>query len=121
MLDLAINYANAEKGSLMLVNESEELYILAARGIDISFITTYKVKIGEGIAGIVAKNLSPVLVEDINKDENFMKETHRDRYKTKSFISCPVISKNKLLGILNINDKRMAPPLQRMNLRCRRP
>lgn len=110
MLDLAINYANAEKGSLMLVNESGELYILAARGIDISFITTYKVKIGEGIAGIVAKNLRPVLVEDINKDENFMKEIHRDRYKTKSFISCPVISKNKLLGILNINDKKNGFP-----------
>lgn len=105
MLDLTLNYTNAEKGSLMLANEEGELHILAARGMEIPFIASYKVKIGEGIAGTVAKNLQPVLVEDINKNEIFMKEIRRDRYKTKSFISCPVISKGKLLGVLNINDK----------------
>lgn len=105
MLDLAINYTNAEKGSLMFVNERDELYILAARGIDIELIKTYRAKIGEGIAGAVAKNLQPVLVKDIEKDAEF-KGKKRDRYKTRSFISCPIVSKNRLLGILNINDKK---------------
>ncbi len=105
MLDLSINYSDAEKGSLMLVNDRGELYILASRGIDIQLIRNYKVKIGEGIAGYVAKNRSPVLVENIDEDIRFRK-LKRDRYKTKSFISCPIISKNKLLGVLNINDKK---------------
>ena len=105
LLDLAINYTNAEKGSLMLTNDRGELYILAARGIDIQLIKTYRIKIGEGIAGTVAKTLVPVLVEDIENDTRF-KENKRDRYKTLSFISCPIVSKNKLHGVLNINDKR---------------
>lgn len=105
MLDLAINYANAEKGSLMFINERDELYILAARGIDIELIKTYRAKIGEGIAGTVAKNLQPVLVNDIEKEAEF-KGKKRDRYKTRSFISCPIVSKDRLLGILNINDKK---------------
>ncbi|MDH5769208.1 MAG: GAF domain-containing protein, partial [Nitrospirota bacterium] len=109
MLDLAINYSNAEKGSLMLINKRGELYILAARGMDIQFINTYRVKIGEGIAGTVAKNRLPVLVEDIEMDKNFKGEK-RDRYKTKSFISCPIVSKERLLGVLNINDKRDSTP-----------
>lgn len=109
MLDLAINYTNAEKGSLMLSNKLGELYILAARGIDIQLIKTYKIKIGEGIAGTVAKTLLPVLVEDIEKDKRF-KEKKRDHYKTRSFISCPIVSKNKLHGVLNINDKRDGTP-----------
>jgi HD-GYP domain-containing protein (c-di-GMP phosphodiesterase class II) len=109
MLDLAINHINAEKGSLMLINEQKELYILAARGIDIQLIKTYRVKIGEGIAGIVAESRKPVLVEDIEKDDRFMKGK-RDRYVTRSFISCPIISKNRLLGVLNINDKKDAKP-----------
>ncbi|MEW6001254.1 MAG: GAF domain-containing protein [Nitrospirota bacterium] len=109
MLDLAINYTNSEKGSLMLINERDELYILAARGIDIELIKTYTVKMGEGIAGTVAKNRLPVLVEDIGKDEKF-KVKKWDRYETKSFISCPIISKNKLLGVLNINDKKDRSP-----------
>lgn len=109
MLDLAINYTNAEKGSLMLLNEQRELHILAARGLDIQFANTYRVKIGEGIAGTVAKNRLSVLVEDIEKDERFKGKT-RDRYKTKSFISCPIVSKNRLLGVLNINDKKDCTP-----------
>jgi HD-GYP domain-containing protein (c-di-GMP phosphodiesterase class II) len=109
MLDLAINYTNADKGSLMLVNESNELYILAARGIDINLFRTYRMKMGEGIAGTVAKNRRPVLVEDIDTDKRF-KNKKRDRYKTRSFISCPALSKNKLLGVLNINDKKDGTP-----------
>jgi HD-GYP domain-containing protein (c-di-GMP phosphodiesterase class II) len=109
MLDFAINYTEAEKGSLMLTNEIGELYILAARGIDIELVRNYRVKIGEGIAGIVARDLSHVLVNDIDKDERFKKEK-RDRYKTKSFISCPIVSRNKLLGVINTNDKRNGSP-----------
>lgn len=105
MLDLAISYTNAEKGSLMLVNDRGELSILAARGIDIQLFNTYREKIGEGIAGTIAKNRTPVLVDDIDKDERFQSHK-RDHYKTKSFISCPVVSRDRLLGVLNINDKR---------------
>jgi len=109
LLDFAINYTDAEKGSLMLINEKGELYILAARDIDTQFIREYKAKIGEGIAGIVAKDCMPFLVEDIEKDHRF-KGKIRDRYKTKSFISCPIMSRKKLLGVFNINDKRDGGP-----------
>ncbi len=109
LLDTAINYAHAEKGSLMLLTERDELYILAARGLNPEHVRGYRVKVGEGIAGIVAKNRYPVLVEDIEQENDF-KEFKRDHYKTKSFISCPIISKNKLLGIFNINDKKDGTP-----------
>lgn len=109
ILDLAINYANAEKGSFMLINDRDELYILASRGIDIGLTSTYRVKIGEGIAGTVALNKVPVLVEDIDKDTRF-KKWKRNRYNTRSFISCPIMSRNKLYGVLNINDKKGSTP-----------
>jgi len=109
MLDLAISYTNAEKGSFMLLNERNELYILASRGIDLGLVNTYRIKVGEGIAGSVALNRMPVLIEDIDKDSRF-KKWKRDRYKTRSFISCPIISRNKLYGVLNINDKRGGGP-----------
>jgi GAF domain-containing protein len=105
LLELAINYTNAEKGSFMLINQQKELYIHAARGIDTLFIAKYRIKIGEGIAGTVAEQKKAVLVEDIDKDERF-KGKKRDRYKTRSFISCPIVSKDTLLGVFNINDKK---------------
>jgi GAF domain-containing protein len=108
-LDRAIGYTDAEKGSVMLLNDMNELYILAARGFDVPFIETYRVKLGEGIAGMVALNRSNVLVEDIEKDKRF-KRIRRDRYKTKSFISCSIISRDKLFGVININDKKNGTP-----------
>lgn len=104
MLDLAISYTNAEKGSLMLLNERQELCIFASRGIPAKLVKTYSTKLGEGIAGIVAKNRHPVLVEDVDRDDRFS-GLKRDHYSTRSFISCPIISKSRLLGVLNINDK----------------
>lgn len=109
ILDLATNYTNAEKGSLMLLNKRGELSIFAARGIDGELISSYKVRVGEGIAGTVVATKQPYLVDDIEKHELFSGKT-RDRYKTKSFISCPIIIKNKVLGVLNINDKRDGSP-----------
>ncbi|HYA12615.1 MAG TPA: GAF domain-containing protein, partial [Thermodesulfovibrionales bacterium] len=111
LLDRAIDYTDAEKGSLMLLNERNELYILAARGFDMQFIETYRIKLGDGIAGIVAENRTPFLVEDIDRDERF-KLKKRDRYKTKSFISCPIISRDKTLGVININDKKDGTPFR---------
>jgi GAF domain-containing protein len=93
----------------MLVTDREELSIFASRGLDPQFDRSYKVKIGEGIAGVVARDRRPVLVEDIENAVGFQ-DLKRDRYKTKSFISCPIISNNKLLGVLNINDKKDGTP-----------
>jgi GAF domain-containing protein len=105
LLDAALNYAHAERGSLMLVTEKNELSIIASEGLDPQIARDSRVKIGGGIAGLVAKNGQPVLVEDIDKNAHFKKLGH-GTYKTTSFISCPIISNNELLGILNINDKK---------------
>ncbi|MGC2064113.1 MAG: GAF domain-containing protein [Thermodesulfovibrionales bacterium] len=109
MLDLALEYTNAETGSLMLINESGELFILAARGTDSQLMSSFSEKIGEGIAGVVAKNRTPLLVRDIDNDRRF-KSKKRNHYKTKSFISCPVICRKRLLGVFNINDKKTGEP-----------
>jgi len=109
MLDLALEYTNAETGSLMLINESGELFILAARGADSQLMTSFSEKIGEGIAGVVAKNRTPLLVRDIDRDKRFGSKK-RNHYKTKSFISCPVICRKRLLGVVNINDKKTGEP-----------
>lgn len=105
ILDRATGYAHAEKGSLMLLTERNEFEIFASKGLDPQFVRNYRIAFGEGIAGIVAKTRTPVLVEDIDQDKAFQ-SLRRDHYRTRSFISCPIVSKNKLLGILNINDKK---------------
>ena len=104
MLKLCLDYTRAKRGSLMLLNDEDELTIFAAQGVARDLVKTYKAKIGEGIAGTVAQHRQPVLVKDIEKDARFRSKP-KDRYSTRSFISCPIVSKDRLLGVLNINDK----------------
>jgi len=105
ILDLAIGYTASEKGSLMLLDNRGQLYIHSSRGFQNDFGRNYRIKIGEGIAGKVAQQQQAVLVTDIEQDERF-KASRRDRYKTRSFISCPIVGDDELLGVLNINDKK---------------
>ena len=109
ILDLAIGYTDAEKGSLMLLDNQGHLYMHSSRGFQNDFGNSYRVKIGEGIVGKVAQEQEAVLVTDIEHDERF-KESCRDRYKTRSFISCPIVGHDELLGVLNINDKKGGRP-----------
>ena len=104
MLALTIEYTQAERGSVMLTNEKGELHVHAARNIDMQRVRNQKTRRGAGIAGTVARKREAVLVTDIESDKSF-KGTTGHNYKTKSFISCPIIGKNELLGIININDK----------------
>ena len=115
MLELAINYTGAEKGSIMLVDPKDELYIYAARGIDVGFIRSYRVKIGEGIAGHVAKTKRPLLVRDITKEKRYQ-SLLKGHYRTNSFISAPIISKNRVLGVINLNDKKSGEPFNEEDL-----
>ncbi len=41
LLDLALNYAYAEKGSFMLLTDRDELRILASKGLDPQLIRSY--------------------------------------------------------------------------------
>lgn len=109
ILDLAISYTGAEKGSLMLLDYRGQLYIHSSRGLQHELGRDYRIKIGEGIAGKVAQDRVPVLVTDIERDERFM-HSGRDRYQTRSFVSCPIIGQSGLLGVLNINDKKDRQP-----------
>jgi GAF domain-containing protein len=93
----------------MLVNDHDELLILASKGMDPNFAKTYRCKIGEGIAGTVAGNRRPVLVRNIDNDGRFQGAT-QEHYRTGSFISCPLMIKERLLGVLNINDKKDRTP-----------
>jgi response regulator RpfG family c-di-GMP phosphodiesterase/signal transduction histidine kinase len=109
ILDLALSYTKARSGSILLLDKHGELVINAARGIDTDIIQTIRVKVGDYICGKVAQERAPLLVKDINKSKQInMKQ--KEKYNTKSFICCPILMKDKLLGVININNKISGTP-----------
>lgn len=109
VLDLVVNYIGAKKCSLMLLNERQEFSIIASRGIDLTVSRTSKGKVSGTVAGQVIREINPILVHDITKDERF-RSLKRGNYATSSFISCPLKARKKLLGVLNASEHRRAAP-----------
>ena len=109
ILDLATHLTGAENCSLMLINGHGELYVLNSRGLSGSLLETTRLKVGEGIAGKVVEEGSPLLVQDISEDTRFA-VYKRPRYRTGSFIAYPITAREKVVGVLNLNDKKSGEP-----------
>jgi len=113
---LASRVLQAKTASLMLLDEqANELKIMASRGLDAETIRQVRMKIGQGIAGYVAQHGRPLLVKDVEKDRRF-KRANRERYETKSLISAPLKTQDKILGVLNLNNKRSGKPFTNADL-----
>ncbi len=98
----------AERSTLFLLdNESGELFSKLAQGITLREI---RLKLGEGIAGYVAKSWEPVIVNDAYRDERFNDSVDRiTGFRTRSVICIPLINKSReLVGVLQVLNKKDA-------------
>jgi len=106
MIGLATKVIGARVGSIMLLDDTgKELRISNAIGIDPEVVKNTRLPLGESIAGYVAKQGEPLIVKDVEKDRRF-RRTNRQRYETKSLISAPLLVKERLLGVINLNNKK---------------
>ncbi len=95
----------AERSTLFLLDsETNELVSKLAQGITLREI---RLKLGEGIAGYVAKSCEPVIVNDAYRDERFNDSIDRiTGFKTRSVICIPLINKVKEpVGVLQVLNK----------------
>lgn len=112
ILKEALDILRAEKGSIMLFEEdSRYLKIVASIGIEKSIIEKTRIKIGEGVAGFVAKEGTALLVEDIGKEKR-VKFNKKTKYKTTSFLSTPLVcvplkmGKEAIIGVMSVSDRK---------------
>ncbi|MCI0370952.1 MAG: zinc-ribbon domain-containing protein [candidate division NC10 bacterium] len=92
--------------SIMLVEkDTNEMTIRAATGLSEEIVRTTRQKVGTGIAGWVVEKGESLLINDIEKDTRFNKLASDAKYKTKSLLSVPLVSKGGVLGVINVNRK----------------
>jgi putative nucleotidyltransferase with HDIG domain len=111
-IQLMAKELKAKRISLMIKDiTSEELMIKASVGLDEQLAQTVRVPVGMGIAGWVAQTGTALLIEDIEKDPRFKDGRDYKGYDTNSFISAPLVLsvpiqyQNKVIGVININNK----------------
>jgi len=109
-VEMIAEVMNARTASFMLVDEERsELYIRAARGLREEVVCGTRVRIGDSIAGWVAKHGQPLLVTNIEEDPRFGRPNGH-QYETKSLLSVPVKIEGRVVGVININNKISCTP-----------
>lgn len=103
-----VSLTNSVRGSIMLVNNKKELYIFKTIGWDNEEkrkINDIKIPLGSGIAGKVAAENKRIFVTNIENYEDFDFK-YKDKYKTKSFISMPIVGMKNVVAVLNITENK---------------
>ena len=107
-MEAATHLMKAEVGSLLLIDEEQHhLYFEVALGEKEETVKTVTLNMGEGIAGWVAKNGEPLIVNAPDKDPRFFKGVDgKTGYKTRNMICVPVKTKGRVVGVLEAINKQ---------------
>jgi diguanylate cyclase (GGDEF)-like protein len=109
IMEKMAEYFRPDTWSLLMVDDvKQELFFAIAVGDASEALKSVRLKIGEGIAGWVAKNGEPLLVPDVYKDERFAKRIDEmTRWQTQSIICIPLRSHDKVLGVIQLINVEM--------------
>ncbi len=111
LLSRSYSAINVEDGSIMLVEEpSGDLVSQIILGDLSKGDQPFRVPKGQGIAGEVVDTGIPVIVNDVHKDKrHFKKIDDTTGFVTNSILCVPILTHEKVLGVLEVVNKRSGP------------
>lgn len=91
--------------SIMILDEKTgELAFCESSGLTHWEMKNIRFYLGEGIAGWVAKNKKPVLIQDVSKDPRF-KIVEDQKRSLGSMISVPLMVKDRVVGVVSLTTR----------------
>ena len=108
ILESASRLTYGESSSLLLLNhETNRLYFEISLGPKGPDMQKFSLKMGEGIAGWVAKHNTGLIVNDVDKDERHQKKIDfKTGYATTSILAAPMRMKDQCVGVIEIINRR---------------
>jgi len=106
IIEAARDLSDAEAASILLYDSTaKELYFQAATNMD-PLMRGLSVPM-DSIAGWIVLNRKVVRISDVNKDERYFKKIAKTvSFSTKSIMGVPLITKNKVIGVLEVLNKQ---------------
>jgi signal transduction histidine kinase len=98
---------HASVSSLYLLDrDGEQLTLAATNGLDRHHIGRAKVKMGEGITGLVASSRQPQAIPDVRADSRFLWVRGLDQRRfIASMLSVPLTWREQVVGVLNVQTE----------------
>ena len=91
---------------LMVDEEKQELAFELALGAKGKDVSSYRVKMGEGVAGWVAQTGKPAIVNDAARDRRFTRKFDtKTQFETRSILCAPLISRGRTIGVVEIINR----------------
>src|SRR5215468_10166497 len=104
IMDKMAEFFRPDTWSLLMVDEQrDELYFAIAVGDAAETLKTVRMKLGEGIAGWVARHGESLIVPDVYNDPRFARRVDEmTKWKTRSIICVPLQSKHRVLAVIQL-------------------
>lgn len=98
----------AEAGSLLLIDDfTGHLDFEVVRGEQSNILPFFRVPKGQGIAGWVAENDTPLIVPDVQTDERFYRYVDQElKFRTREMIAVPLRADGAVIGVLQVINKQ---------------
>jgi two-component system, response regulator PdtaR len=88
--------------SLMILDpEKKELVIRATQSVSDAYNKKANLKLGHGIAGLVAQENKPIIVSDLLKDKRYLNQDIARSEGLVSLASVPLAVRGRVIGVLN--------------------
>ena len=99
---------HAEAASILLYDDTaRQLYFQVATNIDDATMRGLVVPLDKSIAGWIVLNRKSLRIDDAEKDERIFSEVDQTiGYSTKSLLGIPLVTKNKVVGVLEVVNKK---------------
>ncbi|GJL93801.1 MAG: phosphoenolpyruvate--protein phosphotransferase [Hyphococcus sp.] len=99
------NHVVADVCSIYLRRPGDELELYATEGLNRDAVHKTRLRLGEGLVGIVAENHSPLITNDAPHHPAFAYRPETGEDPLHSFLGVPLIRSGKTLGVLVVQNK----------------
>ena len=108
IVSAAADITYAEAASILLYDDTaRQLYFQVATNIDEPTMRGLVVPLDKSIAGWIVTNRQSVRIDDAHKDERIFGDIDNTLgYSTKSLLGIPLVTKNKVVGVLEVVNKK---------------
>jgi two-component system phosphate regulon sensor histidine kinase PhoR len=105
VVDAAVDLTGAEEGSLLLLDEnSDDLYMRAARNFQDEFVRTFRLPINDTLAGQVIRSGAPVLIDQSAPQKI------KTAYLVSTLIYVPLKVHERIIGVLGVDNRTAGEP-----------
>lgn len=110
VMDVAIQLTDTQTASILLVNQSTgQLHFAASTSGSVP--ADIVVPLDSSIAGWVVLNNKPVIVNNVRSDSRFYAQVDENlEFVTRSMLAVPLVTNNRVIGTLEVLNKRLEAP-----------